>query len=97
MSIYAAYQIHTIARCAGQVYNAEAYVSINAATDDVKFWLSKLRAAVEPASVALHETALARHIIDGLTDPTTSADSTITLLASEYVKKAIRKADETRL
>ena len=89
--------INTIARCAGQVYNAEAYVSINAATDDVKFWLSKLRAAVEPASVALHETALARQIIDGLTDPTTSADSTITLLASEYVKKAIRKADETRL
>jgi hypothetical protein len=89
--------INTIARCAGQVYNAEAYVSINAATDDVKFWLNKLRAAVEPASLSLHETALARRIIDGLTDPATCADSTIALLASEYVKKAIRKADDARL
>ena len=89
--------INTIARCAGQVYNAEAYVCINAATDDVKFWLNKLRAAVDPASLSLHETALARRIIDGLTDPTTSADSTIALLASEYVKKAIRKADDARL
>ena len=87
--------INTIARCAGQVYNAEAYVCINAATDDVKFWLNKLRAAVDPASLSLHETALARRIIDGVTDPAT--DSTIALLASEYVKKAIRKADDARL
>jgi hypothetical protein len=89
--------INTIARCAGQVYNAEAFLYIIAATDDVKFWLSKLRAAVDPASMALHESALARRILDGLTDPATSTDSTIALLASEYVKKAIRKADDARL
>ena len=67
------------------------------ATDDVKFSHARLRAAVEPATLPLHEMALTRRILDGLTDPTTSADCTIASLAAEYARKAIKRADDTRL
>ena len=89
--------LNTISRCAGQIYNADAYLAINAATDDVKFCHAKLKAAVEPASIPLHETALTRRIIDGLTDPSTGADCTIASLAAEYTRKAIKRADDTKL
>ena len=82
---------NTISRCAGQIYNADAYLGINAATDDVKFCHAKLKAAVEPASIPLHEAALTRR------DPTTGAGCTIASLAAEYARKAIKRADDTKL
>jgi hypothetical protein len=82
---------NTISRCAGQIYNADAYLGINAATDDVKFCHAKLKAAVEPASIPLHEAALTRR------DPTTGAGCTIASLAAEYTRKAIKRADDTKL
>jgi hypothetical protein len=89
--------INTISRCAGQVYNADAYIALNAATDDIKFCQAKLRASVEPASLPLHEMALSRRILDGLTDPIDNAGCTIASLAAGYVRKAIKRADDTKL
>ena len=89
--------INTVSRCAGQVYNADAYLALNAATDDVKFCLAKLRASVDPAAFPLHEMALSRRIVDGLTDPIASGGCSIASLAAGYVRKAIKRADDTKL
>ena len=82
----------TIARCARHPHGPEAYAALTTAIDDVEHSLTKLRHAVVPASVNPHESALARQLLDGLTNPTTEADQcTIVELAATYVRNAAER------
>jgi hypothetical protein len=88
----------TIARCAGQLYGSDAYVTLFTLIDDVQHYLAKLRLAVDPASVHLHESALARLLLDNLTDPATDTDQcSIATLTANYVRKATKRADSAKL
>ena len=88
----------TIARCAGQLYGSDAYVTLFNLIDDVQHYLAKLRLAVEPASVHLHELALARLLLDNLTDPAINTDQcSIATLTASYVRKATKRADSAKL
>jgi hypothetical protein len=88
----------TVARCAGHLYGADAFVALSNAVDEVQHTLAKLRLAVDPASVHLHESALARQLLEGLTDPTTDTNQcTIVALATSYVRKATKRADSAKL
>ena len=79
----------TIARCARHPHGPEAYAALTTAIDDVEHSLTKLRHAVDPASFNLHESALARQLLDGVTNPTTDTDQcTIAKLPATYVRKA---------
>jgi hypothetical protein len=88
----------TIARCARDLFGPDAYAALTTAIDDVDQSLTKLRHAVDPASFNLHESALARQLLDGVTNPTTDTDQcAIAKLAATYVRKAAVCPDAAKL
>jgi len=88
----------TIARCARHLHGPEAYAAPTTAIDDVEHSLTKPRHAADRASVNPHESALARQLLDGLTNPTTEADQcTIVELAATYVPQSRQTPDPAKL